>query len=167
MAGTTRDKFFDALNESYDALLTAVEAAEARGHKLSNAVIDEARKGEKEVVALARKWADAPANVFENLEAMVETQARAQQRGLELARDALGGAGEFGNDVREALRRVIEANAKAGEATAEAAQEVVHKAYTRVRRGEDTAPSEPKHSKTTKAPVAAGSRTNSGEAADS
>ncbi len=167
MAGTTRDKFFDALNESYDALLTAVEAAEARGHKFSNAIIDEARQGETEVVALARTWSDAPGNVFENLKAMVEVQGRAQRRGLELARDALGGAGEFGNDVQEALRRVIKANARAGEATAEVAQDVVHKAYTRVRGGEEPEPGGPKHSKATKVPVAAGSGANSGEAADS
>ena len=167
MADTNRDKFFDALNESYDALLTAVEAAEARGHKLSNAVIDEAREGEKEVVALARKWADAPTNVFENLEAMVEAQGRAQQRGLEFARDALGGAGEFGADVQEALRRVIKANAKAGEATAEVAQEAARKAYTRVRRGEESELGGPTHSKVTKAPVAVGIDTNSVEAAGS
>ena len=169
MAGTTRDKFFDAVNESYDALLTAVEAAEARGHKLSNAVIDEARRGEKEMLTLAQKWVGDPTSVFDNLEAMMEVQARAQQRRLEFARDVLGGAGEFGTDVRDALRRVVRANAKAGEATAEAAQEVAHKAYTRVRGGKEAEIESggPKHTKATKVPVAAGASTNSGEAADS
>src|SRR3990170_1817857 len=46
---TARDKFFDAINESYDALVSAVEAAEARGHNVSQVVLQEARKGEREV----------------------------------------------------------------------------------------------------------------------
>lgn len=171
MAGATRDKFFDAVNESYDALVTAIEAAEARRHKVSNAVIDEARRGEKEMVTLARKWVDAPTSVFDNLEAMLEVQGRAQQRRLDLARDALGGAGEFGTDLREVLGRVIKANAKAGEATAEAAQEVARKAYTRIRPGDETEieveSDGRKHTKATKVPVAAGTGANSGEAADS
>ena len=168
MVGTTQDKFFEAVNESYDALLTAVQAAEARGHKFSSAVIDEARKGEKEVVTLARKWADAPTDVFENLEAMLEAQGRAQQRGLELARDAWGDAGEFGADVQDALRRVIKANAKAGEATVEVAQEVAQRAYTRVRGREDPdiESDGAKPAKATKVAVAAGTDTNSGEIAD-
>ncbi len=171
MAGTTRDKFFDAVNDSYDALLFAIEAAEARGYRASNAVIDEARRGEKEAIALARKWTDAPTSVFENLQAMLEAQGRAQQRRLELARDALEGAGEFGTDVRDALRLVVKANAKAGEATAEAAQEVARRAYSRIRREDDAdaeeASSGRKHAKATKVPVAAGTGANSGEAADS
>ena len=31
---TAREKFFEAINESYDALLSAVEATEARGHNV-------------------------------------------------------------------------------------------------------------------------------------
>ncbi len=169
MSGRTRDKFVDAVNESYDALLIAIEAAEARGHKVSNAVIEEARQGEKDFVALDQKWTDAPTNVFENLEAMLDVQGRAQQRRLEFARDALGGAGEFRADVRDALSRVVKANANAREATAEAAQGLAQKAYSRIRPGDDAEVESGgrRRAKATKLPVAAGSSTNSGEAADS
>ncbi len=163
MAGTTREKFFDAINESYDALLTAIEATEARGHALSSVAIDEARTGEKEVVALAQKWVDAPSNVFENLQAMLEAQTRAQRRVLQLASDALSGAGEYGTDVQDALRRVIKANAKAGEATVEAAQ----KMYARGRGGEGTESDGHKNPSATKVPVAEGTGTDTGGTADS
>lgn len=163
MAGTTRDKFFDAINESYDALFAAIEATEARGHALSKAVIDEAKTGEMEIVALARQWVDAPANVFDNLQAMLDAQARAQRRVLELASDALSGAGEYGSDIQDALRRAIKANAKAGEATVE----VARKAYTRVRGGEGIESDGRRKPTATRVPIAEGTSTNSGGTADS
>lgn len=124
---TTRDRLFDAINESYDALTAAIEATEERGHRVSRTVLSEARKGEQEVVALARQWANDPTNVFENLGALVDTQARAQRRALELARDSLTGAGEYGSEVQQALTRVIQANRQATEATIEALRRGVNR----------------------------------------
>jgi hypothetical protein len=121
-ATRTRDKFFDAINETYDALLTGIEAAEERGHRVSTTLLTEARKGEKELSTLARAWADSPSSVYENLEAMIDAQTRAQRRGLELARDSLKGAGEYRGEVQEALRRMIRANRTAAEAMLEVAR---------------------------------------------
>jgi hypothetical protein len=132
-ATRTRDRFLDAVDETYGALLTALEATEQRGHKVSARALEEARKGEKEIVALARRWADSPTNVYENLTAMIDVQFRAQQRVLELAHDALSGAAEYRTEVQEALRQVIKANRKAGDATAEAARETVSHAVEQVR----------------------------------
>jgi hypothetical protein len=145
-----RDRFLDAVDEMYGALLTALEATEARGHKVSQTAFEEARKGEKELVALTRTWADSPTSLFENLTAMVGVQARAQQRALELAREALSGAGEYRTEVQDALSRVIKANRKASDATVEAARETVSHAVERVRGGEAEG------RKTTKTPVATG-----------
>ncbi len=118
----TRDKFFDAINETYDALLTGIEATEERGHRVSRIVLTEARKGEKELSTLARTWADSPSSVYENLEAMIDAQGRAQRRALELARDSVKGAGEYGEEVQEALRRMIRANRAATDAVVEVAR---------------------------------------------
>ena len=130
----TRDKFFDAINETYDALVTAIEASEERGHRVSRTLLDQARKAEQEVSALARGWVDSPRSVYENLEAMIEAQTRAQHRALELARDSLKGAGDFRGEVQEALRRMIRANRAAAEAVVEVAREASSRAARQVER---------------------------------
>ena len=130
---TAREKFFEAINESYDALLSAVEATEARGHNVSQVVLQEARKGEREVVELAQKWTGAPTSFFDNFATVVEIQARAERRALELARDALDGANEYRAQVREALERVIKANRTATDATVDA----LRNAFSRLRGAEE------------------------------
>jgi hypothetical protein len=129
-----RDKFLEAMDASYGALMTALEAAEARGHRVSKTMLAEARKGEKELLALTRGWVDAPTSVYENVEAMIEMQARAQRRALELARESLHGAGEYRSEVQDALRQVIKANRTAGEAVIEALREATSRAARRAER---------------------------------
>ena len=41
------EKFFDALNDSYDALLGAIEAGRERGYRVSKDFTEEARKGQR------------------------------------------------------------------------------------------------------------------------
>jgi hypothetical protein len=157
MADTTRDKFFDAVNEAYDGWFSAIEAGQARGRNVSRTLLDEARKGERELVALARKWVDAPTNFFENFEAVLDAQARAQRRALDLARDSLSDAGEYGREVQEALRRVIKANGAAGEATVEAVRNAYSSAMDRLRGTEEGAePSRRRPARPTRVPVVAG-----------
>jgi len=137
MANTTvpaRDKFFDALDEAYDALITAIEATEAQGDKVSKTLLAEARKAEKEASKLARSWVDSPTSLYENLEAMIDAQARAQTRMLELARDSLKGAGAYRGQVQEALQRMIRANRNIAEAMVEVARTGLSRAARRVER---------------------------------
>src|SRR3990170_8429634 len=117
MARTPRDKFFGAINESYDALFSAIDAGNARGYRASRTVLKEARKGERELVSLARKWADSPTNFFDLFETVLDIQARGQGRALQLTRDWLGGVGDSGREVREGLRRLGQGHPAAGEAT--------------------------------------------------
>jgi hypothetical protein len=124
----TRDKFFDAINEVYDALLAGIEATEERGHRVSKTLLAEARKGETELSKLARTWAESPSSVYENLEAMIEAQGRAQQRVLELTRDAFKGAGAYRGELQEALRRMIRANRSATDAMVEVARTATSRA---------------------------------------
>lgn len=129
---TTRDRFFSAVNEANDALIDVLEATEERGHRVSQALLKEARKGEQELTALAERWVEEPAAFFENVQTAVEVQGRAQQRALELARDALNGAGEYRADVQEALQRIISANSDAAKALVEAARSAASRAAEQV-----------------------------------
>jgi hypothetical protein len=117
---SNRQKFFEAIDECYEALFSAIGATEDRGHRVSTTLLEETRKGEREVTALAQKWVDSPGSVYDNLGAMVDAQLRAQHRALELAREALGGAGDYGKEMQDALTRLIRANRAAAEATVEA-----------------------------------------------
>lgn len=130
-----RDKFFHAINDAYDGMLAAIEAANNRGYKVSRTLLKEARKGERELVGLARKWTDAPTNYFDFFESVLDVQARAQTRTLELARDFLGGAGGYRGDVQEAMTRVVKANREAGEATVEALRDAYERSVGRIRGG--------------------------------
>jgi hypothetical protein len=60
----------------------------------------------------------------ENLEAMIDAQARAQKRTLVLARETIDGAGAYRTEVRAALRQMIKANRAAGDVTLGALREV-------------------------------------------
>ena len=158
MAETVRNRFFDAVNDIYDAVLSVAETTELRGHKVSRKVFEDARKGERELVALARQWVEGPGNVFENLGAIIDAQARAERHALELARDALEGGGDYASDVRRALTRVIKANRIATEATVEVAREAAHRTVERVRsaRGQGEAHPGRHVARTPRLPVAAG-----------
>lgn len=130
----TRDKFFDAINECFDAFITGLEATEERGHKASRNLLDETRKGERELAALAKTWVDTPTSFFENFGAMIDLQTRAQVRTLELARDALQEAGAYRADLQEAMQRMIRANRQAAEALVEAARTATSQAAEQAER---------------------------------
>jgi hypothetical protein len=123
MAKNARNEFLDSIVEVYDSLLGAMEATEARGHKVSRTLLAEARRGERDVEALARKWIDDPPKLSENIGAAIDLQMQAERQALELARESLAGGQEYRQQVRESLVRVIAANRHAAAALARAARQ--------------------------------------------
>ncbi len=53
----SQEKFFDALNDSYEAIIEAIKAGNERGYRFSKTLIEEVEKGQGEVLELAKKWA--------------------------------------------------------------------------------------------------------------
>jgi hypothetical protein len=98
----SEEKFFDALNDSYDALLGAIEAGRERGYKVSKDFIEEARKAQREAMDLGKKLVEAPTDVAGFYGAVVEATSKAQSRTLELAREWLGELGDSGKEARDA-----------------------------------------------------------------
>jgi hypothetical protein len=133
MSRTRRDRLLDTINEGYGALLSAVEDTEGRGHKVSRTVLAEARKGEHEVAELARKWMGSPTSFFDNFEAAVEVEARAQRRALELGRDTLVGVANYGGELRRALNRFVRAYQQAGDVAGELSRDAYAGLSERVR----------------------------------
>jgi hypothetical protein len=123
MAGeNATQKFFDALNQSYDAWIEALRTGNERTHRFSLAVLDEARKGQREAIDLGKKWVDAPLDIISFYSSVIETATRAQGRALELTRQWFSDAAESQKDARQVAQRMMDANRSAGEAVGEVAR---------------------------------------------
>jgi hypothetical protein len=129
MAGNdAAGKFFEALNESADALIDAIRAANDRGHRVSTAVIESAQEGQREAVDLAKKWIGAPFDVAGFYSTLVESATRAQGRTLDVTRQWFGELADAQKETREILQRVAKANRAANEASADVARGVFSRA---------------------------------------
>ena len=60
---TAVDKYFEALTESYDAIIDAIKAGNERGYRISNNLLAEAQRGQREPVELGKKFAEDPTDV--------------------------------------------------------------------------------------------------------
>jgi hypothetical protein len=116
------EKFFNALNDSYDAVLEAARAGTERGYRISRELIEGAQKAQRESVELAKKLAEAPTDVAGFYGVLVEATSKAQSRALELAREWLGEMGDSGKEARDAIQQVMKANQAAARAAVEAAR---------------------------------------------
>lgn len=134
-SNTALDKYFEALTESYDAIIDAVKAGNERGYRISNNLIAEAQKGQREAVDLGKKVAEDPTDIGAFYRAMMEATTQAQGRALELARQMFDELSESRTETREVIEKVIKAQRAAGEAAVEAARDVASTTAERVRTG--------------------------------
>lgn len=132
---TAIDKYFEALTESYDAIIDAIKAANERGYRVSSNLLTEAQKGQREAVDLGRKLAEDPTDVGGFYRAVMESTTKAQGRALELARQMFDEMSESRTEAREAIEKVVKAQRTAGEAAVEAARDVASVTAERVRTG--------------------------------
>ena len=121
-------KFFDALNDSYDAVIDGIRTANDRGHRASAALIEEAQEGQREAIKLAQKWAEAPLDFIGLYGSLIETTTNAQGRALDVSRRWFGELGEVQEQTREVVQRMVSANRAASEAAAEFARGVFSRA---------------------------------------
>lgn len=138
MAGNdAADKLFEAWNESADALVDAIRAANDRGHRVSAALIEQAQEGQRETVELAKKWIAAPFDLMGFYSALVESTTKAQGRALEVTRQWFGEMADAQKETRQLLQRMMTANRSAGEATVEAARGMLTRASEATQSGGD------------------------------
>lgn len=135
MANPAVDKYFEALNESYDAIIEAIKAGNERGYRMSSTLLAEAQRGQRESVELGKKFAEDPTDVGGFYRAAMESTTKAQGRALELARQMFDELSESRSDTREAIEKVVKAQRAAGEAAVEAARDVAGNTAERVRTG--------------------------------
>jgi hypothetical protein len=129
------EKYFEALTESYDAIIDAIKAGNERNYRLSTTLLTEAQRGQREAVELGKKFADDPTDVGGFYRAVMESTTKAQGRALELARQMFDELSESRTDTRDAIEKVVKANRSAGEAAVEAVRDVASNTADRVRTG--------------------------------
>ena len=132
---TAADKYFEALTESYDAIIEAIKAGNERGYRISNSLLAEAQRGQRESVELGRKFAEDPTDIGGFYRAAMEATTKAQGRTLELARQMFDELSESRTESREVIEKVIKAQRSAGEAAVEAVRDVASVTAERVRTG--------------------------------
>ncbi len=156
MSNTAIDKYFEALTESYDAIIEAIRSGNERGYRISTNLLTEAQKGQREAVELGKKFAEDPSDVGGFYRAAMESTTKAQGRALELARQMFDEMSESRSEAREAIERVVKAQRSAGEAAIEAARDVAGTTAERVRTGVNRVAT---RGKETAAPAASGAAT--------
>ena len=134
-ADTAVDKYFEALTESYDAMIEAIKLGNERGYRISTQLLTEAQRGQRESVDLGRKFADDPTDIGGFYRSLMESTTKAQGRALELARQMFDELSESRTEARETIEKVVKAQRSAGEAAVEAARDVASTTAERVRTG--------------------------------
>mgnify|MGYP001614764807 CR=1 FL=1 len=132
---TAADKYFEALTESYDAIIEAIKAGNERGYRVSNNLLAEAQRGQREAVELGRTFASDPTDVGGFYRAMMESTTKAQGRALELARQMFDELSESRTESRDVIEKVVKAQRAAGEAAVEATRDLESTTAERVRTG--------------------------------
>ena len=132
---TAADKYFEALTESYDAIIEAIKAGNERGFRVSNNLLAEAQRGQREAVELGRTFASDPTDIGGFYRAMMESTTKAQGRALELARQMFDELSESRTESREVIEKVVKAQRAAGVAAVEATRDLVSTTAERVRTG--------------------------------
>ncbi len=125
-------KYYEALNETSDAVIDAIRAANDRGHRFTTAIIEQAQESQREAVELTRKWAESPFDFIGLLSSVTESNTKAQGRALDATRQFFGELSDVQKETRNVVQKVINANRTAGEASVEIARGAFSRATTAV-----------------------------------
>jgi len=106
-ARSTADRLFDAVIDRHDAAFHALKATTERRFRFSRSVIEGARQGGLDLVEVAHKWSQRPADVIGLYESLADAVGNAQARSLALAQEWLEDIAESQREGREVLRRGI------------------------------------------------------------
>ena len=129
-----REQFFNALDESYDALVEAIKASNERGYRFSKRLIADVEQGQRDLIQLGRRFARQPRDMRGLYESSVDLARRAAGHSAELARQMVTDAGTAGLELRQTARTVVRANRAATQALASVLQGAARDLAERPRR---------------------------------
>ncbi len=115
-------KYYDALIESYDVLVDAVNKSNERGIKMSKQFATDVVTGQREALELGRKLAADPTDFGQLYSAVLEATTTAQGRALAFTQAAYQEAMGASTDTRETIQKLVEVNRETSSAAVKVAQ---------------------------------------------
>lgn len=125
-------KYYEALNETSDAVIDAIRAANNRGHRFTTALIEQAQENQRDAAEITKKWAAAPFDMIGLMSSITESTTKAQGRALDATRQLFSEISDAQKESRDVMQRVIAANRTAGEASVDIARGALSRATTAV-----------------------------------
>ena len=125
-------KYYEALNETSDAVIDAIRAANNRGHRFTTALIEQAQENQREAAEITQKWAAAPFDMIGLMSSITESTTKAQGRALDATRQLFSEFADAQKETRDVMQRVVTANRTAGEASVDIARGAVSRATNAV-----------------------------------
>ncbi len=115
-AETEREKFLDALDESFQAMMDAIRKGSERRYRFSRRLLNDVEEGQREMAQLARRFARNPRDMRGVYEESVDLARRNVRHSTELAREWFAEMGEEGRETRSTAQAVARANSAAAQA---------------------------------------------------
>lgn len=115
-------KYYEALIANYDVLTDAVTRASDRGLKVTQQLVSDVARGQREALELGKKLAGEPADLGQFYTAVLEATTAAQGRALAFTQAAYQGAVDAGTDTRATVEKLVEANKETAQAAVAAAK---------------------------------------------
>ncbi len=125
-------KYYEALNETSDAVIDAIRAANNRGHRFTTALIEQTQENQRDAAEITRKWAAAPFDMIGLMSSITESTTKAQGRALDATRQIFNEFSDVQKETRDIVQRVIAANRSANEASVNMARSAFSRATTAV-----------------------------------
>ncbi len=132
---TAIDKYFEALTESYDAIIEAIKAGNGRGYRIASHLLTEAQHGQHDMLELGRRFASQPADIRGLYRATTESATRSRERARAFGGQLLDEFAAARMETRNTIDRVVKAQRAAGDATVAATRDVASVTIERVRAG--------------------------------
>jgi hypothetical protein len=111
--GQRINRLFDTVNESQDAFLDAIRSGNERTYRFSKIVIEEAGRTQREQAELAKQWMESPLDPIGLTKSAMDTWTRRTRRRFEIGRTLFSDMISMGDETRDVVQRVVEANREA------------------------------------------------------
>lgn len=134
-ADTVVNRYFEAVADTGEAIIEAMKSGNERGYRISNSLLSEMQRGQRDAIDLGRNFLENPANVRGFVDLWLETARKSRARNMELAREIFDELSESASEARIATQTVLRAQRSGGEAAAKGAREAATTSARTVRRG--------------------------------
>lgn len=118
MTNAPLNRYFEAMNASYDALVEAAESGSKHGNAVWARLLEDSRAAQREALNVSEQVFEKPADP-ETYGAVLQAAMKSQERALAFAKVLFEEASSSGTDTRAGFERVVAANRTAAEAAAE------------------------------------------------